>query len=217
MEEQLPNMLTPVSAIVLAHALVDAWRGLWSETPKRESILVLLAQGALETGRWRSMHCWNLGNAKHTPGDGRSFTFYRCNEIIAGKTVWFDPPHPASCFRAFRSIQEGAVDYLGMLRRRFTKAWPAVLGGDPRAFVQQLKAQGYFTADEKPYENSVASLFHEFGGLVFEITPDNAPVDDATRNRVLVGVATSLREIEGEAFEKRLDQPAETLKSKKRA
>ena len=60
-EELLPNVLTPIEPEALADALVHAWRKLLATTPSRESILVLLAQSAHETGRWRSCHCWNLG------------------------------------------------------------------------------------------------------------------------------------------------------------
>lgn len=162
MSSELPDVLTHATPIEVARALRRAWMLLFGAEPSRESVCVLLAQGALETGRWRSMHCWNLGNIKSVPGDGRSWTFFRCNEIIGGKEVWFDPPHPASRFRAYDSLDEGAHDYLQLLRKRFAVAWPAVLAGDPDGFVRKLKAAGYFTAAVEPYARSVVSLFREF-------------------------------------------------------
>jgi flagellum-specific peptidoglycan hydrolase FlgJ len=155
-----------------------------------------MAQSALETGRWKHCHCWNLGNVKSSFGDGRDFTFFRCNEVLSGKTVWFDPPHPYTRFRAFRTLAEGAVDHLAFLRglTRYKIAWQWVMAGDPHAFVQALKAAGYFTADEAPYERSVASLFNEFSHLPFDVEPRPGTVpppaiDDETRERVLGLVA----------------------------
>lgn len=94
--------------------------------------------------------------------------------------VWFDPEHPACRFRAYEvrntdgSIDEwssmvlGLMDYLGLLRKRFSKAWPAVLSGDPEKFVRELKNQGYFTGDLDQYIASEKSLFKEFGHLAVD-------------------------------------------------
>ncbi len=196
--EELPDVLTHVGPEELATALVIAWRALFGVAPARKSILVLLAQSALETGRWKSCHAWNLGNFKSRPGDGRSWTFYRCNEILNGKIEWFNPPHPQCRFRAFQSLQEGAVDYLGSMRRNFASAWPAVLSGDPRAFVCSLKAANYFTADEGPYEHSATSIFQQYTGqLQFQITPEGPVIDDATQARVLALVDQTSWELAG--------------------
>lgn len=192
--EELPDILTHVDPLDLAKALVSAWRKLLGSTPRRESILTLLAQSALETGWWKSCHCWNLGNAK--AGDDRDHCFFRCNEVIGGKIVWFDPPHPQCRFRAFRSLEEGAIDYLTLMRNRFHSAWPAVEAGDPRAFVRALKASGYFTADLGPYENSVAAIFAQYaGGLQFEVSPFDAPFDEDTKARIQNLVAISLADL----------------------
>ena len=129
----------------------------------QKDIVLLLAQIALETGLGKAMHCWNLGNAKHVTGDGRNWTFFRCNEIINGKTVWFDPDHPACCFRAFDSLDEGAVDHLAMMRRNFSRVWPALLSGDPVEYCAKLKESHYFTADLGLYTRGVVSLYNSLG------------------------------------------------------
>ena len=175
---ELPDTLTHATPAEVGRALVRAWRALEGRDPDRRSIVVLLAQGALETGRWKSMHCWNLGNVKSVDGDGRSWTFFRCNEVLGGRVVWFDPPHPACRFRAFDTLDEGALDYLALLRRRYVSAWPAVLVGDPVAFVRALKRARYFTADEEPYVRAVASLFAEFSTLDLAPAPESALTDD---------------------------------------
>lgn len=197
----LPNVLTSINASDLSRALLTAWRDLWEETPKRETILVLLAHSALETGRWRACHCWNLGNIKSRVGDGRDWTFYRCNEVIGGKTVWFDPPDPTCRFRAFRTLTEGAVDHLAFLRgmKRYALAWPLAVAGDPYGFVRELRAGGYFTAPLDPYEHAVASIFRQYANDLpafdDEPPPDRTALDESERDRILQRVALSLSEL----------------------
>lgn len=180
----IDDEVTTATIEEVARALHKAWCDLFGEAPGRKSILVLLAQGALETGRWKSMHCWNFGNAK--AGADVDHCFFRCNEVLSQRAaaeihmkspngtveigrvvgndvvVWFNPPHPYSRFRAYRDIDEGAAGYLSMMYKRFSKSWEQVLKGDPVAFVHALKAGSYFTADAVEYSKSVVSLFNEF-------------------------------------------------------
>ncbi len=153
---QLPATRTRVTPGEVLSALDAAWdelhkTGTIAEGPTADGLLVLGAHWHLETGGGQSMWNFNLGNAKSIPGDGRSWTFYRCNEIIDGKEVWFDPPHPQTRFRAFESLVDGALDYVALLYKRFTKAWATLAGGDPEAFAHELKAQRYYTASEALY------------------------------------------------------------------
>lgn len=105
--------------------------------------------------------------------------------------VWFYPSNPACRFRAFATLAEGASDYLAMLHQRFSLGWPAVLAGDPRAFVKAIKAQGYFTAPELPYENTVASIFATAMKVEFDMYPR---LDPETAARALALVALTLQQ-----------------------
>jgi hypothetical protein len=64
---------TPSTPQQVFEALACAWRKQLGKEPKRESLLVLLAQWAFETGRGKSQWNFNLGNSKGKPdgGDGR--------------------------------------------------------------------------------------------------------------------------------------------------
>lgn len=135
-ETQVPDQLTPVTPAALYAALHAVAPEL-----SRASLLVLLAQVAEETG-WRACHNFNLGNVKHVPGDGHNYCVFRASEVENGVEKFFD-----MAFRAFASLEEGATDYLALLKKRFVSAWPAVLAGDPAAFVHALKLAHYFTAD----------------------------------------------------------------------
>lgn len=190
---------TPATPQQVFEALDKAWRTQLGSEPKRESLLVLLAQWAFETGRGKAMWNFNLGNAKGKPGggDGRCWTFFACNELLpvahanallakAGlrrdggpgndvvitgikdgiATVWFYPSHPVCCFRAFRTLDEGAKDYFDMLRKRFASAWPAVVAGDPAQFSHLLKVARYYTAEESHYTRSLISIYAEMAQKV---------------------------------------------------
>ncbi len=154
---RLPDVMTTVSTIDMFEAFQRAW-----PEGGRASIIVLLAQWAHETGRGKSMHCFNVGNSKHVRDSSKSWTFFKCNEVIDGKIVWFYPDDPACCFDAFESLDEGVAAYFAEMRTRFAGAWPFVIAGDPVGFVKKLKAERYFTADEATYETDVVSLFKEF-------------------------------------------------------
>jgi hypothetical protein len=169
---RLEAIKTRVTAIEVYRALENAWIALFGAVPRRESLCVLLAQWAFETGHGKHMRWFNLGNEKSRQTPGTNWCFYRCNEIIDGKTVWFDPDHPACCFRAFATLDEGAEAYLTSLsaHRKFKQAWPEVLEGDAAQFVEKLKVAGYFTADVKVYKAGVTSLNRQF---LREINPTN--------------------------------------------
>ena len=197
MSRELPDRLTPCAVADVGLALYVAWRELFGEEPGRGSLLVLLAQWALETGRGKACHCYNLGNAKSVDGDGYDYTFFRCNEVIGGRVVWFDPPHPACRFRAFETLEAGAADYLALLHRRFASAWPAVLAGDPADFAHRLKAARYYTANEAAYAAGLTSLFCEFDRTVPRDVPGvpdvtSAPTGDPEAGSRLLGVARDL-------------------------
>lgn len=183
MGQKLTATATQVMAEDLAGALRAAWRDLWGEDPQRKSICVLLAQWALETGHGKKCFNYNIGNVKSNPGDGFDYTFFPCGErlreddaerylgdprvsVAWRKDGWvsltFQPEHPVCRFRAFTSLAEGARAHLVLLRNRFSSAWPAVINGNPREFAHLLKLSGYYTADETPYANTLATLFHRF-------------------------------------------------------
>lgn len=176
MSNEIPNTLTLVTPNDVYASMCRAWEALLGETPKRESVLTLLAQWALETGRGASMHCYNIGNVKHVPGDGRDYTYFACNEVLNGKVVWFYPKDPACCFRAFTTLDAGVADYLALLKQRFAGAWPAVLSGDPVAFGHALKVQRYYTADEHQYCATLSALFNEFSSSLGH-SINGVPVD----------------------------------------
>lgn len=157
---------TPITPQQIAHALRAAWSKLFERTPSDATVALLMAQSALETGRWRSCWNFNLGNIKGLGKWAGDTCQFRLNEVIDGKVVWFDPPHPQTTMRAYPTLEAASEDYLWLLHRRFAVAWPHVLRPDPVAFSQALSRAHYYTAPEPPYTRAVVSLFSEFLAMV---------------------------------------------------
>jgi hypothetical protein len=155
-----------------AVALKAAWINFFGTDPSNDSLALLWGQSALETARWKAIHCYNYGNIKkrhanpqfNTEDDGHDWCMYRCNELLNGKLCWFDPPHPQTHFRAYSTAEEGAEDYINFVanRPRYKKAWQEVMNGDPAAYSHELKVAGYYTASENLYTRGIVSLTNEF-------------------------------------------------------
>lgn len=159
----VPDKLTPLTAAEVAPAFRAAYVQVFGAKPSVRTLAILMAQSALESGRWRSLHCFNLTNIKASESYEGFYCLYRCSEIINGREEWFSPPHPQCRFRAFLSLAEASVDYLLFLTRaRYQPALKQAQAGDPRAFVDALKKGGFFTAAEEPYAKAVVSLTAEY-------------------------------------------------------
>lgn len=111
-----------------------------------------------------------IANAQpRADGSGLPNAAWKSNNKDGTVTVYFWPDHPVTRFRAYSTIQDGAHDYVESLFNRFTKAWPAIIAGDPDQFIHQLRVQKYFTGDEETYRKTVHSLFNTFKGKKFDI------------------------------------------------
>ncbi len=164
----VPTIRTSYTQAQLAEAFVKAWWELFKEFPKKESIYVLMAQNGLETGMAASMFNNNIGNVKFVPSKnpqddtGKEYMMLRnVFEFINGKKVYFQPPHPATWFRSFKTLSDGLVDHILFLKnKRYKIAWDSVLAGDPVDFSKKLKKQGYYTAPEPQYTAGVVRIYN---------------------------------------------------------
>ena len=205
----LPDQLTPFTDAELAAAILVAYRHVFDDELSRRPLCCLVAQCALETGRGRYTHHWNLGNVKASDAYRGAVTYFRCNEMLAGKLQWFDPFHPQCRFRAFGALSTGAEQHLRFLGtatrgpnipNRYAEAWAAAMAGDPTGFCDELKRAGYFTADLSIYRTGVVNLFrqlltelpstfhdqqHLHEPVVRQITDGHSPMtDEDLRERV---------------------------------
>ena len=194
---ELPAVESKMGLVDVAAVFARYWPG---GTPKRESLALVLAQSALETGRWGSMVDWNFGGVK-SPTTSRDHTYFWTSEcvtkaeadkVIASSTpqaparlakdqskcksgevrIAVGPRHPWARFRAFESAEAGARDYLTFLSTR-TQAWEVVnTTADAKAFVAALKKARYFTGPEDVYAANVASMQREFLRTLPATIPD---------------------------------------------
>jgi hypothetical protein len=135
-----------------AAALSRAYENVTGRPPSEKTLSLLTAQWAHETGRGASMFNFNFGGIKGVGPSGMS-TAQRTREgwgeterVIVDK------------FRAYRTAEEGATDYVRLLAKRYPDAVQAAERGDAAGFVRGLKARGYFTGNEGAYLRSVQSL-----------------------------------------------------------
>jgi len=160
-------------------ALSAAWKLHFGEEPRPETTAILTAQWAHETGNGQSMFNFNFGGIKGTGPSGLSVAQRTREGFGASETTIVDR------FRAYQNAEEGASDYIGLLRRKYAGALDAAQGGDPRAFVQELHQGGYFTGSPSDYARSVAMRTNQLLGRAHELTvekaPEGTPLADPTR------------------------------------
>lgn len=151
---------------VIVQALIEAWYFLFKEIPSEDSIGVLYAQNALETGYSEHMYNNNIGNIKAIDKSIQVINYVNLKdtwEIIDGKKVILPNDSPGSRFLAFETLKEGCIHHLEFLKTtRFSKAWGKIIEGNPAEFVQEIKAQKYFTGDLNSYRNSVVWIFNKY-------------------------------------------------------
>jgi peptidoglycan hydrolase-like protein with peptidoglycan-binding domain len=185
---QFPPVRTQVLLPQYAMAARAAWARVMGGAPSNEALALLWAQYVVETGGSACWN-WNLGNVKKFDGDGHNFhclngVWEGVSPVVAERlfasgeahrdpskdheaavgpgrvSVVFEPPHPATRFRAFPSLEEGMFDHLALLAlKRFAPAWPAVIAGNVDAFAHGLHALGYFTASPHSYAAAMAPAY----------------------------------------------------------
>lgn len=153
------RVATPIAPQALANALATMWPVVVGGVAPAGAIQLLLAQSDFETGTWNACWNWNLGNAKHVPGDGTDWFVMTATEGEDGHMV-------KSMFRSYPTLQDGTKAYLTLLYKRFSAAWPYVMSGDVTNFVQTLKSHGYFTGKLDEYLAGVKARLTKYTSIV---------------------------------------------------
>jgi flagellum-specific peptidoglycan hydrolase FlgJ len=151
----MPVVRTPISMGDFARALLRTLRAN-GITPSKEACGVFWAQYALETGA--GGFCWNnnLFNHKVTVAMANAGIPYMMLantwEIENGKKVTYQPPHPATWFRAYASFEAAMSHHISAVKSgRYKSSWPAVLAGDVVQYATELRKFGYYTASLESY------------------------------------------------------------------
>jgi hypothetical protein len=178
--QQAPALVPPVRTRLdgtqAADALRAAWTNVTGEAPSEKTLAVLTAQWAHETGNGGSMYNYNFGGIKGMGPTGIAVAQRTREGFGMSEHTITDR------FRAYRTAEEGATDYVKLITQRFPEAAQSAQRGDPTGFVAGLKQRGYFTGDPVAYARSVASLTaqglsHGFGAVGSHLGELGAPAE----------------------------------------
>jgi hypothetical protein len=168
----VPVVRTKLSAGQAQEALRAAWQNVTGETPSDKTLALITAQWAHETGSGASMFNYNFAGIKGAGPSGLSVAQHTREGYGESERRIVDN------FRAYRSAEEGATDYVQLLSKRFPDAVEGARQGDPTAFVRGLKSRGYFTGHEGQYLTSVASIASRYLGEPLEVPSAQPPALD---------------------------------------
>jgi hypothetical protein len=142
---------TPISKEQASSALGSAWQNLFGTPIKSRQLAILIAHWAVETAWGNKMIQYNFGNLKGTSPAGLT-TAYTTSEGYGSSKEKTDRH-----FRAYDNINEGAQDYLSLLKEKYPRATQCIKDGDVEGFVDQLSGV-YFTGDPKRYKSNMKSI-----------------------------------------------------------
>jgi len=141
-----------MAAADAANAIEGALRTVTGKTPNGQTVAILTAQWAHETGFGASMYNYNFGGLKGEGPTGQS--------VVQRTREGWGPSERTIMdrFKAYDSPEQGAVDYVRLLASRYGPALEAAQRGDTSQFVRGLKSGGYFTGNVDAYQRSVESI-----------------------------------------------------------
>jgi|HubBroStandDraft_2_1064218.scaffolds.fasta_scaffold474838_1 hypothetical protein len=145
---------TPVSQADLRAAIDRAYQRVMGKAASPTLLDNLTAQASLETGRGVQMYNFNFGGIKGASPSGQTAQCLT-HEVVGDKDVTV-----RQGFRAYGSIDEGAEDYVRVLRKNFGSALGKAELADVGGFAHALKQAGYYTARETDY---AAALQNQIG------------------------------------------------------
>lgn len=170
---EVEPMRTRASMGEMRGAIDSAYRSLYGRAPTKATLDTLTAQAALETGRGEHMFNFNFGGIKGTSPTGETAR-YRTREVVDGQSI-----HITDGFRAYRSLEDGAKDFVSLLSRRYAGALERADRGDVRGYAESLRSSGYYTAPVDEYALGLTRLVGELGG-----TSTSAPSQPSITPRI---------------------------------
>jgi hypothetical protein len=146
---------TPLGEDEAAVHLARAWRSVAGADATPETLALLWAQWAHETGRGRRMRGYNFAGIKGNGPGGDSFVAWTREGTPKPERRLRDT------FRAYSTPEGGAHDYVRLLSSRYPAAFRQAARGDVKRFVRALDLGGYFTDSDRAYSRALSSLARE--------------------------------------------------------
>jgi hypothetical protein len=169
-DEPEPSLRTALAPETAERVLAQAWSEETGTVLDPAGLAILWAHWALETGRGARMVGHNFAGLKGAGPTGGTVPLWtrerRENETVRVRRH----------FRAYLSPEDGARDYVALLRTRYPEAFRAAIRGHVNDFVTGLWNGGYFTDDPSVYLRAMRSLWSEFLENAEEIGPVRSPL-----------------------------------------
>lgn len=153
---QVEKVKTDVSLTELVNSFARAWQTLLSRKPSKEQLAMFVSQNSLETGNRKSMYNYNIGNII---AGNSGYDYFLGNDTNRGKPI-------VQHFRAYKTLDEGVLDYLKILYKGYPQAFQAANTGDPKNYAHSLlenpKRQYYDATVEKSYAAGMGRLYNQY-------------------------------------------------------
>lgn len=146
---------TPTAPSELRAAIARAYQRVTGAPASRGVLDALTAQASLETARGTSMLNYNFGGIKGASPAGATVRS-KTVEVLQGKQQTI-----VDGFRAYKTLDEGAEDYVRTMRGSFARALAAADHGSIDGFAHELKEARYYTASEKDYARALHALAND--------------------------------------------------------
>jgi hypothetical protein len=145
----VPATLTPLEETEAAKILREAFYRLEQRYPSDDELAMALSQSALETAKWTKMFCGNWGNSVTSHGP-----YFQLGN---------DTKHR---YRAFNSVEDGARQWLLVLKNAFPLSWELLGSADTSAYAISLKGGKYGEYYEAPTSQYIKALNSHYAHML---------------------------------------------------
>lgn len=160
--EQLPLKYTTLNKVELANVLKAGYKMLNGSDPSKEILGFGWSQAVLEAGQPIKLPSNNIGNIKATNDWLKENKPYFVKDTGEYNKEGKYYKEVGTKWKAFKTPEEGALEYWKLLHRRYPDAikWASV--GDAKSAAVALGVKHYYTAPIDKYSAGTAALFNEF-------------------------------------------------------
>jgi hypothetical protein len=177
------RVATPITAQDLANAISDVWASVVGGDPG-QAIPVFIAQSAFETGEWKSIWNYNVGNVAGSGPSGNSYT--ATANPTAGGVTSAEAPH---VWRAYDTLAEGVTDWLKVFAQGYPQSVAAAVKADIPGFIEGMfhgwgRDAQYFQAkgnDRANYQAGVQRFYNKYQNVApTDVGPPTPPSSTST-------------------------------------
>jgi hypothetical protein len=170
------RIATPITAQDLANAISDVWESVVGGPPG-QAIPVFIAQSAFETGDWKWIWNYNVGNIAGTGPTGDS---YAATANPQSGVTSAQAPH---VWRSYDTLAEGVTDWLKIFAQGYPNSVAAAVKADIPGFIDGLwqgwgSNKHYFQGDttaKAQYQAGVQRFYNQYRNVAPTSTPPSPP------------------------------------------